>query len=1068
MKKNLKKVISAVLALALAMSSFVVMTTSAATFADVADTASYAEAVNALAALGAIAGTGDGTFKPDDNITRAEAATMVVAALNLSADAQNAGATSKFADVNEQAKWAVGYVNVGVAQNYISGTSATTFNPLDNVTYAQMLTMLTRILGYGDFAVSRGGYPDGYVTSAAIAGIVKGVAAGNEEPITRAQAAQLIWNAVQAPMLDITTFTGSIDDTQLKKMDGSTDSGRKFKTVLSDKFNAYVLNVEITATSKSSNLENGTVSMQIIGANEWDPEFKTTSSKGNFKQEVAVGKTDAENYQFASAKVVAEFNDDEEWTLIYFAPTGKVTTKTIDGTLVNGQTGSYDGVDITATTHNGPDNQPGTSDDYTTYAGTLRIKKSETSSPSTATEYKLEGATLYVNGAPFCAVTDTTEAAVQAMLAKSTGDVTLVQDSDLAGRVYDKILMDYYVVASVNQVKVNTNNTELRLTGVVAMPSAANGIAVAPGSTLKVDTDLVADGDATITVTKAGAAADLTALANGDVVALKYDITKAIDTFGYNYKHMEILATTDVASGKFSSYDNEKDVYYVGGVEYEAAKNLAPPVLTLGSTYTFKLDPFGRLFEADEETTTINYAIVEKFIDLDQNPGISAEYDYLDVVTLDGQSKRLYVDTNAKANVRTVMTAAGIGAVASTNATNHDFDERVIQYKVKTSTGRVMDVAFTKTANANNIYDFTANAEEYNPASNRLGRPLADSVVVLDASKYDPANPSASDYKASSVSALAGNIDYQGVLVHKNSANQWAYVIIKSAGAMYSTTSDFAVVVADASANNMAVTEDGEDVYQLSVMMNGASAADKLNISQTAEVYINNHPQQPTMSNGQGGTVNDYSYASNVAFIEQGAAFFYTTDSEGLVDRIDVIFMGGYNYADIVNGSYNYNVKGLPGDNVVAKANSWYNQVDDSQIQTSNEMVQLFVAPVVTANNNSISFGAMGGTTYVPAQGQTPASGGRYVNTTVDYGFSVASDANIYEFDLSDKDTNAYAFDAGSFMGLDLGSVEAANGYAYVTGADVAQAKTDFNGLVQYAFVMAVDGVITNALVLVD
>ena len=89
MKKNLKKVISAVIALALSVSSVAM---AAPTFTDVADTASYAQAVDTLAALGVISGYEDGSFKPDNNITRAEVATMMVAALNRSADAEGSTA----------------------------------------------------------------------------------------------------------------------------------------------------------------------------------------------------------------------------------------------------------------------------------------------------------------------------------------------------------------------------------------------------------------------------------------------------------------------------------------------------------------------------------------------------------------------------------------------------------------------------------------------------------------------------------------------------------------------------------------------------------------------------------------------------------------------------------------------------------------------------------------------------------------------------------------------------------------------------------------------------------------
>ena len=92
--KNFKKVISSVIALAIAASSFAAV--SASSFSDVADTASYAEAVDVLAALGVVSGyeeDGAFTFKPEVEITRAEAATMIVGALNMTEDAKNSSSS---------------------------------------------------------------------------------------------------------------------------------------------------------------------------------------------------------------------------------------------------------------------------------------------------------------------------------------------------------------------------------------------------------------------------------------------------------------------------------------------------------------------------------------------------------------------------------------------------------------------------------------------------------------------------------------------------------------------------------------------------------------------------------------------------------------------------------------------------------------------------------------------------------------------------------------------------------------------------------------------------------------
>ena len=77
MNKNLKKVISAIAALAVSASSIVAF---AAGYPDVPETASYKQAVTELTALGIVEGTDNGTFEPDQNVTRAQIAKMIVAA----------------------------------------------------------------------------------------------------------------------------------------------------------------------------------------------------------------------------------------------------------------------------------------------------------------------------------------------------------------------------------------------------------------------------------------------------------------------------------------------------------------------------------------------------------------------------------------------------------------------------------------------------------------------------------------------------------------------------------------------------------------------------------------------------------------------------------------------------------------------------------------------------------------------------------------------------------------------------------------------------------------------------
>lgn len=1009
MKKNLKKVISAVLALTLALSSFVALNVSAASFADVADTASYSEAVAALKALGAIAGYEDGTFLPDNKITRAEAVTMIVAALNQTEDAKNSGATTQFADVNANAAWAAGYVNVGVAQGFISGMSATEFAPSANVTYAQMLSILTRILGYGEFAATKGGYPNGYLTAASMAGILTGVSAAADTEVTRAQVAQLIWNAVQAPMLDITTFSTSSTGSEMQKMDGKDD--RDFKTVLSENFDAYVLNIEVTGTSKGGDIEDaGYINMKLTGSNDWDPDLNVivknateTQQPKLEKSEVAVGDTDAESYPFSSAKVIAEYNDDGDWTLLYFAPTSKVVQKAVDGSLVK-----------EITTENNGDLK-------------LKIKKSKTS--SSTTDYKLAAtAMLYVNGVEFKTIKGN-EADVISLLGDSYGDTVLVEGDKSA--IYNKVMIDYYATAKVSQVTAKSDRTKVTLNSLTYNDKIAN-----PRTSFEITADDIADGVKAVSVTKGENAIELSALAVDDVVAIRWNVK---DTFDAS-KFLDVLATSETVTGKYTSYDEDDDLYTVGDNQYEAVPGVELG-LEFASTYTFRLDPLGRLFSSDEEATSKNYAIVERYVPTGASS--SSEYDYISVMTLDGQQKTLYIEDDA-AGLADVK--AKIKDTVKETAKNVAIKDRVISYDVKNSNGRIKSMSFVT-----DLIDGTGTEAEYNVDANRLGKPLSSNAIVLDATSYKDLQEGAktTDYKASSLAALNNGTKYNYILVNKSSSTgEYSYVIITGAGSVFNGESNFAVIAADATKDSMATVDD-EDVYTAWVMQNGEDTATKLNIATDAKIYF--------------GSSTGVAYKDNCAtYLGQGAVFFYQTDEDGFVDEISVVMKGTAqnSFTSLLKNSEDAldaddgDVK-LPAssDSKTIAAADWKVQISD--FRGDKEDIQIFVAPVYLAKSSSISFATI----------KTDENGKKYVDVSDSYSYSLKDTSKVYAYDMSSSaDTGRYALSNGSFAGIATSDLNDEKTRAYL--ADGVEGANNITDTVQMAFVMVVDGVITNALIM--
>ncbi|CEN91715.1 S-layer protein [[Clostridium] sordellii] len=88
---------------------------------------------------GYINGYEDNTFKPDKQITREEASKIIATALNLKGDGN-----LNFKDSSEISNWAKSYVDALSDNNIINGYEDNTFRPHNNMTRAENVTILSR------------------------------------------------------------------------------------------------------------------------------------------------------------------------------------------------------------------------------------------------------------------------------------------------------------------------------------------------------------------------------------------------------------------------------------------------------------------------------------------------------------------------------------------------------------------------------------------------------------------------------------------------------------------------------------------------------------------------------------------------------------------------------------------------------------------------------------------------------------------------------------------------------------------------------------------------------------
>ncbi|ULL15990.1 hypothetical protein DVH26_16980 [Paenibacillus sp. H1-7] len=125
---------------------------SAAKFSDVKAADWYAGVVGAAAKAGLVDGFEDGTFQPGASITREQMAVMVTRAMKLAnkTAAADAKALDKFNDQQAISSWAKESVAKSVKAGIINGMTDRTFVPTANATRAEAAVMIKRFLQFAE------------------------------------------------------------------------------------------------------------------------------------------------------------------------------------------------------------------------------------------------------------------------------------------------------------------------------------------------------------------------------------------------------------------------------------------------------------------------------------------------------------------------------------------------------------------------------------------------------------------------------------------------------------------------------------------------------------------------------------------------------------------------------------------------------------------------------------------------------------------------------------------------------------------------------------------------------
>ena len=756
MNKNLKKVISVVAALALSVTSFVAM----ASYPDTVGN-KHESAINELSALGVIDGFEDGTFHPDELVTRAQMAKLVVSALNIANAESNK--VAKFNDVAAD-NWAAGWIATAADNGIINGTGNGNFDPNANVTYAQTAKMLVAAMGYETWAENQGGWPSGYLYYANGTGVTNNISGvSNDTALTRAQCAQMIANALEAPMLKQTSMSQDYQGNPvaiMSQMDGTNDDKYPYTSLLTDKWDIYVVNGTVMSDKTSDN-EKVTYAIEK-SKNYQGSHYGVTlngDKGGTTTDTLNVGDSNAAKYAFEYTKALVYANDYDESEIVYIESAGK-----------------NEKVDFATSLFSKFENN------------TLKVKKSASTSSTTTyklavDETKAAAWTFVVNGV----VVDANAAAVAAYIENNKGAVVTLIDNPSNGVAtdgyYDVITVDYYVTAVVDSVVDDEEST------VVYFKAASENAA-----SIEVIKD---DEDYSYSFVKDGVAVEASSLVENNVLSIAYNPLLALD----ESKFYDVVVSDKTTEGKVtqSGTNAEGDTYYaIGDAEYVVASNNLGINVKTGGEYTAYLTADGKIAFVDKLASSINYAVLDRLY-----RSASGEIN-VRIIGKDGQKHEyeLYDEDSAPAEIKALI---GLGA--------QNANIRIIDYtltsanKIKIKDGADMIVD-----------NQTTEAKTYTASTQRLGSTkIDDSTVVIDLSGW-VADPTTSPALVS-VASFVDGAEYKFVTAKDSTttaAESVPFMVVTEGLGGFTVDTQMAIV------KRVAATSDNSaDRTQLTVLMNG-------------------------------------------------------------------------------------------------------------------------------------------------------------------------------------------------------------------------------------------------------
>lgn len=597
---NLKKTIAVVLAFAMIFSMGMISTFA---YSDVEASTTVGEAVGILSNLGILTGFEDGTFKPDETVTRAQMAAIVCRTLGYESQAKSSAGTTIFNDVPGD-HWAAGYINVAQSLNIINGYGDGNFGPEDKVTYEQAVKMIVCALNYDLVTQAKGGYPTGYLSVASSEGITKSANGKVGDAAKRSTVAVLVYNSLEVRILDQNTWT----------TDGSDEYAKSDDTILSkyldvNKWEGVVSDVPFTDYAKNDYKKNTTpkISLDNNAFYKVYKNGKETKIDDEAATNVDCSLVDVEG--LLGKKVIAyigDSEDDETGNIMVYAISEKSSGNTV--------------TKISKTQLVDKDDKEFTTMDQISYRKTGSTKVYDLDLDSNVKIYN-----NYTSDS-FEKAIDKNETETGKVMRNTEGLAQLIEK----GGTIELISNDND--DDIEYIVINRYNDE----GTIESVSEEDGeysFTLYYGGLDDIDT---ADEDVLVKVYRDGELAAAKDLAEGDTVST-VEISKNVRV---------LYASSKTVTGSVDSYDTEDKTVTIAGNDYELSPFKTGTVASLKDEEgTFYLNVDGQIAHNESDSAASgNYGLV---LAVDKETGINDGY-VMQVVLADGTVAEYDLASKAK------------------------------------------------------------------------------------------------------------------------------------------------------------------------------------------------------------------------------------------------------------------------------------------------------------------------------------------------------------------------------------------------------------------------------------